>query len=51
DASGLADAMRGVLADPERGKAIGNAAREWVLSNATWKKRVSEILAQIGELP
>ncbi|HIA28374.1 MAG TPA: glycosyltransferase family 1 protein, partial [Planctomycetes bacterium] len=32
DASGLADAMRGVLADPERGKAIGNAAREWVLS-------------------
>lgn len=50
DVQGLAEAMDSVISSLNRGKEYGTSAREWVLANATWKKRVSEILERVEGL-
>ncbi|MEE8142446.1 MAG: glycosyltransferase, partial [Planctomycetota bacterium] len=46
----LADAMALLLENREMAQCLARAGREWVLSNATWDKRVAEILGHIEEL-
>lgn len=50
DERGLADAMSHLLEDRDEARRIADAGHQWVLENATWEKRVEEILRRIGEL-
>lgn len=45
DAPGLADAIRRVIALPDRGAALGNAARDEVQANYTWRHVAEQIVA------
>lgn len=50
DPEDLAAALQGLLRDPERAGRIGANGREWVLSQATWSRRVDQILQGIEGL-
>jgi len=51
DATGIAEAVTGLLRDPERARKIGRAAREFVESHWTWEanfERLEAVLAEIA---
>ena len=47
----LAENLLKVLRDPAGGVRMGRAARQWILSEATWNHRVGQILQGIEALP
>jgi glycosyltransferase involved in cell wall biosynthesis len=51
DATAIAEAVTGLLRDPERARKIGRAAREFVESHWTWEahfERLEAVLAEIA---
>jgi glycosyltransferase involved in cell wall biosynthesis len=49
DGPALADAVRKILADPERGEKLGAAGRTWVLREASWPSITERWLTEVGE--
>lgn len=43
DLAGLADALAGLLADPDRARAMGTAGRDWMLRDWSWPARVAAL--------
>jgi glycosyltransferase involved in cell wall biosynthesis len=50
DPEDLAQGIAHLLENREEALRLGQAGRDWVLSHATWEKRVGEILSRIGDL-
>ena len=50
DPEDLAQGIAHLLENREEARRLGQAGRDWVLSHATWEKRVGEILSRVEEL-
>jgi glycosyltransferase involved in cell wall biosynthesis len=50
DAVALAEAVRALVADPERAAELGECGRTWVEENASWRLLVGRWLERLGEI-
>ncbi len=47
----LADAVIGLLESPDRAKAMGTAAREWIVAEASWQAALAPLAGWLGSKP
>ena len=50
DLESMALGLKKYLDDPDASRRIGENARRWVLGNATWKIRASQVLDLVEEV-
>jgi phosphatidylinositol alpha-1,6-mannosyltransferase len=51
DLDALVEAVAGLLAHPDRARAMGAAGREWMLRDWTWPARVARLSALLTGSP